>query len=256
MVNVTFTIWGILILYPEASKTQGHICQEAPAYLQIFLCFPICQTRNGPWLQPVAAETCHKTGSPVTGVLAAVGYSHRRQVAAQDFVFYSTDLAQMLPHSPNGPECVWINPTSMSVGFCQAEEEETLYQDPGTAKPLPQRVYEWHRGLRGPRGFQAHPTSSTSQGRGARPQGQCLGPGTAAILMGTEVQWPRESLEGGPKTRAQRAFPRLAWEVGSCPHGKRGCAPSPEWSSEVAAAGTHDGPRAAGSKIMMVQRSD
>lgn len=93
----------------------------------------------------------------------------------------------MLPHSPNGPECVWINPTSMSVGFCQAEEEETLYQDPGTAKPPPQRVYERHRGLRGPRGFQAHPTSSTSQGRGARPQGQCLGPGTAAILMGTEV---------------------------------------------------------------------
>lgn len=236
-----------MIFYPKASKTQLHICHESPVYLQIFLCFPICQPRNSLWLLSLGAKACHETGSTVTGLLLDTV----TEVTGSSLLYFP----HMLPHSPAGPECVWTDPHPCPSDSVRQRERRPHTRTQGLQNPSSEALQKGTQALGGHMASRPTqpllPLRGGGQAKRTRP-----GPCDSHSLHKEGAPWPRESLEGGLKMRAQRSFPRLAWEAGSCPHGKSGCMLSPKWSSGAAAAGTHDGPWATGSKILMMQRAD
>lgn len=189
MVNVTFTMREV-IFYPKASKTQLHICHESPVYLQIFLCFPICQPRNSLWLLSLGAKACHETGSTVTGLLLDTV----TEVTGSSLLYFP----QMLPHSPAGPECVWIDPHPCPSDSVRQRERRPHTRTQGLQNPCLRGFTKGHTGPRGPHGFQAHPTSSTSR-EGVKQKGHGLGPGTATVFMRREVRGQEKASKVGRK---------------------------------------------------------
>lgn len=182
-------LWGGVIFYPKASKTQLHICHESPVYLQIFLCFPIYQPRNSLWLLSLGAKACHETGSTVTGLLLDTV----TEVTGSSLLYFP----HMLPHSPAGPECVWTDPHPCPSDSVRQRERRPHTRTQGLQNPCLRGFTKGHTGPRRPHGFQAHPTSSTSQGRGVKQKGHGLGPATATVFIRREVHGQEKASKVG-----------------------------------------------------------